>query len=118
MSEPRKIAYVPEDYIFHSSEEAFEKCPEQAVALVVGIQEFDQLRAEIEKLKWLARNPTAHPSAMDYAEHLERQLESERAKVSKLREALKKYDSNSMWLGSTISPKWADEALAQAEGKE
>ena len=29
--------------------------------------------AELKQLRWEARNPTAYPSAMDYAEHLERE---------------------------------------------
>lgn len=34
------------------------------------------------------------------------------AEIERLRDALKHYSSESMRLGSTITPKWADEALA------
>lgn len=35
------------------------------------------------------------------------------AEIERLREALKKYSSDSMRIGSTVTPKWADEALEE-----
>jgi hypothetical protein len=59
-----------------------EGAPDFTIEEYVSLADYDKLAAELEavkaeneKLKWLARNPTAHPSAMDYAEELERKLD-------------------------------------------
>lgn len=59
-AEPRVVSYVPEDFIFQSSEEAFEKCPKQAVALVVQLHSFDELQKENAGLKELLVELKSH----------------------------------------------------------
>jgi hypothetical protein len=47
-----------------------------------------QANQEIERLKLAARNPTAFPSAMDYAEELERQIAQANERIKLLEECL------------------------------
>lgn len=73
------------------AEKDYAVCDAERDTLKAQLQQRD---AEIEKLKMQARNPTAYPTAMDYAEHLEdenKQLHSDwhsmKAALEKMRDS-------------------------------